>query len=212
MSAFPLHENCHEDGVFYECVNYLAHAYLSFGSDPVLLGNLISDFVKGKAVESYPEAIQRGIRLHRRIDHFTDTHPEVKRAAQYLAPAAGRYSGVFLDIVYDHFLATDEKRFTPQTLKSFSGQVYETIRDNEALLPDVFLYMFRFMEQQDWLYHYSTREGIRRSLSGMARRAQYLRDDAPVFEGFEAHYEELRRSYSVFFPELEAYAREQFAL
>jgi acyl carrier protein phosphodiesterase len=29
-------------------MNYLAHAYLSFGEPDILAGNMISDFVKGK--------------------------------------------------------------------------------------------------------------------------------------------------------------------
>jgi acyl carrier protein phosphodiesterase len=54
-------------------MNYLAHAYLSFGIPEITLGNLISDFVKGKKKNDYPAAIQRGIMLHRAIDTFTDT-------------------------------------------------------------------------------------------------------------------------------------------
>ena len=35
---------------------------------------MISDFVKGKAKENFPAAIQKGIMLHRAIDNFTDKH------------------------------------------------------------------------------------------------------------------------------------------
>ena len=31
-----------------DIVNYLAHAYLSFGIPDIVVGNLISDFIKGK--------------------------------------------------------------------------------------------------------------------------------------------------------------------
>jgi acyl carrier protein phosphodiesterase len=191
-------------------VNYLAHAYLSFGSDVVLVGNMISDFVKGKSLEAYTVGVQRGIRLHRRIDDFTDAHPVFKDARKLLAPAVGRYSGAFLDIIYDHFLAKD--RFTPDTLAAFAQQVYGVIRREETGLPPDFLAMFQYMVRQDWLYHYSTREGIQRSLEGMVRRAKYVPGDAPVYALFERHYTELGDSFRKFFPELEAYAREHFAL
>lgn len=191
-------------------LNYLAHAYLSFGSEPVLVGNLVSDFVKGNAWQDYPEDIQKGIHLHRRIDSFTDTHPECRRAKQYLSNAAGRYNGVFLDIVYDHFLATDKERFPPGSLEPFADSVYHTIRQERFPLPDFFMRMFHYMESQDWLSNYAKREGIRRSVGGMVRRARYLPDDAPVFSDFEHHYDELKKSYQVFFPELEAFARAEF--
>jgi len=193
-------------------MNYLAHAYLSFGSDDVLVGNMVSDYVKGRGWERYPPGIQKGIHLHRKIDLFTDAHPVGFSARQYLAPAAGRYSGVFLDIVYDHFLATDPVRFTPSSLATFSRNVYGILRLETFPLPPDFLRMFQYMESQDWLSGYAHKEGIRRSLEGMVRRAKYLPDGAPVYACFEDHYEELRESYRVFFPELEAYAREEILL
>lgn len=193
-------------------MNFLAHAYLSFGADAVLVGNVVSDFVKGKAWEAYPIEIQHGIRLHRLIDDYTDNHPVFKTARQYLAPAVGRYSGAFLDIVFDHFLATDAERFTPDTLAVFSRHVYKVVGARERELPAAFLQTFRYMVQYDWLYNYSLREGIARSLEGMVRRARYLPDGAPVYALFERHYEALGESYRNFFPELEAYTREHFAL
>ena len=53
-------------------MNYLAHAYLSFGDPDILAGNMISDFVKGKKKYEYPDRIQMGITLHRKIDEYTD--------------------------------------------------------------------------------------------------------------------------------------------
>ncbi len=35
-------------------MNYLAHAYLSFNDPEILVGNMISDFVKGKKKFDYP--------------------------------------------------------------------------------------------------------------------------------------------------------------
>ncbi|KAF0239868.1 MAG: hypothetical protein FD183_1294 [Chitinophagaceae bacterium] len=49
-------------------MNYLAHAYLSFNEPSILLGNMISDYVKGKKQYDYPLLIQKGIHLHRAID------------------------------------------------------------------------------------------------------------------------------------------------
>lgn len=193
-------------------MNYLAHAYLSFGSDAVLVGNMVSDFVKGKAFLDYPLPVQKGIKLHRLIDSFTDAHPVTRAAKLYLSPAVGRYSGAFLDIIYDHFLATDPARFAPGTLKVFAADTYALLNREPDILPAGFRQTLGYMETYDWLFNYSLRAGIRRSLEGMVRRAAYLPDDAPVYARFEEHYGELGDSYRVFFPELEAYAREQFDL
>jgi acyl carrier protein phosphodiesterase len=94
-----------------DTVNYLAHAYLSFGIPDVVVGNLISDFVKGKKQLEYPDSIRKGITLHRAIDTFTDTHPVTRRAKSYFRAVYGLYAGALTDVVYDHFLANDPVAF-----------------------------------------------------------------------------------------------------
>ena len=90
-------------------MNFLAHAWLSFHDPDLLAGNMMADFVRGKQSQVFSPAVQQGIRLHRAIDAFTDQHPETRRASAYLREACGRYSGVFMDVIYDHFLARDTR-------------------------------------------------------------------------------------------------------
>jgi len=85
-------------------MNYLAHAYLSFGHPGVLTGNMISDFVKGKKKFDYPAEVQQGIELHRAIDQYTDTHIATREAKQVFPAHYRLYSGAFIDVVIDHFL------------------------------------------------------------------------------------------------------------
>jgi acyl carrier protein phosphodiesterase len=95
-------------------MNYLAHAYLSFEITDITVGNMISDFVKGKQKLDYPIAIQQGIMLHRFIDSFTDSHAVTRQAKSFFKEAYGLYAGPLVDVVYDHFLANDPLRF-PET-------------------------------------------------------------------------------------------------
>ena len=94
-----------------DTVNYLAHAYLSFGIPDVVVGNLISDFVKGKKQLEYPDSIRKGITLHRAIDTFTDSHAVTRHAKSYFRGVYGLYSGALIDVAYDHFLANDPVAF-----------------------------------------------------------------------------------------------------
>ncbi len=96
--------------LFYQ-MNFLAHALLSFGDEDFLTGNMISDFVKGKRKFDYPVAIQKGIHLHRMIDEFTDFHPITEKAKELFRYDYRLYSGPFVDIVYDHFLALTKPSF-----------------------------------------------------------------------------------------------------
>jgi acyl carrier protein phosphodiesterase len=188
-------------------MNYLAHAYLSFDQPQILVGNMISDFVKGKIKFTYPQAIQNGIALHRAIDEFTDAHPATKQAKEFFRPAYRLYSGAFIDVVYDHFLALDANEFKDATaLKLFSLQVYNTLDKNFSFLPSRFQNFLPHMKEHNWLFNYQYAIGIENSFGGLARRAAYINESATAFAVFNKNYYELKDCYSIFFPSLKKFA------
>lgn len=185
-------------------MNHLAHAYLSFRQPELITGNLIADFVKGrKNLDGYPAGIQEGIRIHRAIDTYTDHHPVTGRAKLFFRASCGLYSGVFTDLVYDHFLAADPERFPDDALYSFARYVYTEVNQRTSLLPPAFLQMFRYMQEYNWLYNYRTTDGIASAIKGVARRAKYLETDGNIiFAAFMEHYDALKTCYQEFFPQL----------
>ena len=191
-------------------MNFLAHAYLSFNHPEILVGNMISDFVKGAQKLSFSGMIRKGISLHRSIDGFTDTHPATRKAKIYFQPAYRLYSGAIVDVLYDHFLATDQTIFPGRSLKEFSTQTYQHLADHAAQLPSRFVPVFTYMRSEDWLYHYSTREGTRKSLAGMVRRATYISDSQPAYELFLEHYTALGACYQEFFGDVKLFAKQNF--
>jgi acyl carrier protein phosphodiesterase len=215
-------------------VNYLAHAYLSFGIPEIVVGNLISDFVKGKKQFDYPDRIRTGITLHRAIDTYTDTHPVTRQAKSYFRSAYGLYSGALIDVAYDHFLANDPLSFPPTgghgqltgghgqplapaafgredhpALAAFAQLTYQQLAAREAVFPERFARIFPYMRDQNWLYHYRFKEGIFRSFAGLSRRAAYMAGPEQACRLFEAHYAELEACYREFFPALTAFAGQE---
>jgi acyl carrier protein phosphodiesterase len=189
-------------------MNFLAHAYLSFEEPEILVGNMISDFVKGRKKLDYPEAVQKGIILHRAIDTFTDDHPSTKEAKQFFKEAVGLYSGAFVDVAYDHFLANDENQFTEAALKDFCSRTYKVLRDHQSILPPRFLQMLPFMISQNWLYNYRNLWGAENSFAGLARRAKYLDSSGLAFAALKEHYTSLQKCYNDFFPVVKQFASE----
>ncbi len=187
-------------------MNYLAHAWLSFGDPEILAGNMISDFVKGKKKFDYPLKVQNGIDLHRRIDEYTDYHPATKTAKQYLKEACGLYAGSFTDIIYDHFLANDTHEFEEGALEAFAEKTYDQLDPFKNLLPPEFGRFLYYMRNQNWLLNYRYPKGIQRSFEGLVHRAKYIKDPQPVYDAFIAHYEELKNCYDLFFPNLKTFA------
>jgi acyl carrier protein phosphodiesterase len=191
-------------------MNYLAHAWLSFKQPEIVVGNMISDFVKGKKRFDFPPEIQKGIMLHRSIDAFTDEHEATKRAKQFFKPATGLYAGAFIDIVYDHFLATDISEFENKNdLFRFSQFVYDTLDDHSMVLPEKFAHVFPYMKKDNWLFNYSAFWGIERSFGGLMHRAKYLEKNDAVFECFRDNYDALKICYELFFPSLKSFVINQ---
>lgn len=191
-------------------MNYLAHAYLSFNDEEILVGNLVSDFVKGKKKFDYKEGIQKGITLHRAIDTFTDSHEATKIAKEIFRPCYRLYSGAFVDVVYDHFLATDVSEFNEESLKEFSENVYKMVDRHANELPERFARMFPYMKSQNWLFNYRTRWGTESSFGGVVRRARYLEESETAASLFEKHYDGLKQCYRVFFPDVKSFAYRLF--
>ena len=192
-------------------MNYLAHAYLSFGDPEILAGNMFSDFVKGRKKFDYPTRIQAGIELHRAIDQFTDDHPATKNAKKFFKAAYGLYSAPFIDVVYDHFLARDESIFSGDELKFFANGTYKQLDELQAFFPDRFRNLYPYMKSQDWLSNYQYAEGIFRSFGGLVYRARYMTDPEPAIQIFLEQYEPLRQCYREFFPSLKVFALEIFS-
>lgn len=190
-------------------MNYLAHAYLSFNEPEILVGNMISDFVKGKKQFDYSAGIQKGITLHRFIDEFTDDHPSTKDAKEVFRSDYRLYAGAFTDVVYDHFLAIDANEFTDTLLLSFTQTTYHQLTNYTSVFPERFQKMFPYMQQQNWLYNYRFRWGIERSFGGVVRRSAYLTESSKAFELFEIHYDFLKECYKKFFPAVKQHAREK---
>ena len=192
-------------------MNYLAHAYLSFNDPEILVGNLISDYVKGRKKFDYSTRIQDGIALHRAIDSFTDDHPVTKEIKKIFADVYRLYSGAFMDVVYDHFLAKDKSLFAgDDKLMSFSLNTYEMLEVYELVFPEKFRMMFPYMKKFNWFYNYQFEKGIERSFEGVARRAVYLDESEKAYQLFIKNYQLLENAYQQFFPELLAFAKNEF--
>jgi len=184
-------------------MNYLAHAYFSHNEPATMVGNLISDFIKGKKQYDYPDEIQKGIRLHRAIDSFTDAHPAVSEAKKVFRADYRLYAGAFVDVSFDYFIANDHHLFASEDdLLRFSQTAYSSLRHHAMLIPEMARGYFERMQQQNWLYNYRTVWGIQKSFGGIVYRSAYLTDSAKAAVLFEENLSILQQHYHDFIPGL----------
>lgn|SRR5690606_3356962 len=188
-------------------MNFLAHIYLSGDDTLVAIGNFIADGIKGKDYKTYPKAVQTGILLHRAIDTYTDAHPVVRKSTKRLHENYGHYSGVIVDILYDHFLAKNWEKYATVPLPVFAERFYDTLEDNYALLPHRIKHLMPYMIADNWLVSYASTEGIAKVLEGMNRRTKNVSGMHKAVEELELFYSEFETEFSMFFDDLIAYSK-----
>lgn len=185
-------------------MNFLAHIYLSGSFDNVMIGNFIADAVKGNQLQKYHPDIRKGIMLHRKIDHFTDTHPVVAKSKLRLRAEYGKYAAVIVDIYYDHFLARQWASFSDIPLPEYSLRAYRCIQNKLWSLPQKVQFLFPHMVQGNWLVNYSSLEGINRTFSGMSKRTTFPSGMETAVIALQENYSSYQYEFLEFFPEVKA--------
>lgn len=183
-------------------MNYLAHIYLSGTNDLITIGNFIADGIKGKSYKKQSTEIQIGILLHRHIDTFTDAHPTFRKSTKRLHKKYGHYSGIIVDILYDHFLAKNWNKYSEVPLDIFVENFYNLLEHHYEWLPLRIKKMMPYMMTDNWLLNYASIDGITQILQGMNRRTNNLSGMHEAVNELELFYSDFETEFSSFFDEL----------
>ena len=183
-------------------MNFLAHIYLSGNNEAVTIGNFIADGIRGKKYLKYPRDIQTGILLHRQIDTFTDAHKTVRLSIKRLHKNYSHYSGVIVDILYDHFLAKNWSKYCNLPLAEYVDNFYISLENNFEILPKRIQKMMPYMIADNWLLSYASIEGITKVLEGMNRRTQNRSQMNLAVNELKEFYNEFEDEFTCFFDEL----------
>ncbi|HLW32088.1 MAG TPA: acyl carrier protein phosphodiesterase [Aequorivita sp.] len=190
-------------------MNFLAHIYLSGDEEEIIIGNFIADGIKGNRYLKYPPNIAKGILLHRAIDTFTDAHPTVRKSTARLHKNYGHYSGVIVDILYDHFLAKNWSQYCITPLEEFAQNFYALLQKHFTQLPTRIQKMMPIMIANNWLLSYATVEGIGKILTQMNIRTQGVsKMDKSVNELVE-FYDEFEADFTSYFEELREFSKQK---
>ncbi|ACB53968.1 DUF479-containing protein [Crocosphaera subtropica ATCC 51142] len=197
-------------------MNYLAHLLLAENTPESRIGNLLGDFVKGRIdpkISPYSQDIIKGIKTHLKVDQFTDNHEIFKRSKQRIYHSQGRFSGVLIDVFYDHFLANNWQLFSSEKLEIFADNTYTILRKNYYQLPEKLQLILPRIILENWLVSYRKIEGIKRTCQRLAQRIKRPNNcahrRADLFEiahyDLQENYQELESDFLLFFPKLVKY-------
>lgn len=193
-------------------MNYLAHIYLSGDSEEIKVGNFIGDFVKGNQHQQFPEQVAYGIILHRRIDSFTDHHAIVRECIHLLRPGYGKYAGIVTDIFFDHFLASNWKDYSLDSLNHFTKNAHAIFLSNFKLLPFRVKQFLPFLIYHKRLESYAKRENIFTVLEIMSHRTSLPANSNWAMQILNQEYDQFEVLFRSFFSELINYVESDFGV
>lgn len=183
-------------------MNHLAHVLLAGPRAHARLGAMLGDFWRGAADPDWPRDVEAGVRLHRKMDVYTDSHPVVAEARRLFEPPLRRYAGILLDVHFDHVLARDWTTHADQPLAALSADVLAQLAANAAWLPENLNRFAGYMQRHGLFGAYARRDVIGQVLAGIGAR---LRHENPLAEAAATlwrHAAALDEAFARFFPDL----------
>ena len=190
-------------------MNFLAHIYLSGNNDLLKIGNFMADGIRGNDYMQFPDEVMKGILLHRQIDTFTDSHPVYRKSKHRLHEKYGHYSGVIMDILYDHFLAKNWKKYSDEKLEEYVANFYQSLEDNYKILTPKTKNLLPYMIDSNWLVSYETIAGIEMILFQMDYRTKHKANMQEAVVELQEFYTEFENEFTIFFKELITFSNQK---
>ena len=193
-------------------MNYLAHFHLAWPDEGLVAGGLEGDFLKGPLRGELPGDLERGVKLHRAIDAYTDQHPVVVQLRRDLPKNLRRYAGILIDLSFDHYLSLHWSRFSDTSLADFNTCTYCTLVEHEASLSQGARMMLARLQEYDVLNLYLAWETVPATAKRIGERFKRHNPFIDVDRGLSPLKGALEHTFLNFYPQLQSYSKAQAKL
>ena len=190
-------------------MNLLGHLYLSQNESPeARLFNLLGDRFKGRGYTILSTEAQKGIQMHRAIDHFMDSHPAVAQLKQELSTTLPKVSGIALDIFFDYILASEWPRFHQDSLPDFLDTFYSTSKKSQKQIPVDYSNWVLSLQENRYIHRYNHFESVVAISEHLHRKLKFKTEiyTAPIIfskfesnirQGFEEYIQDARENFII---------------
>lgn len=184
-------------------MNYIAHIHLGQASGTSLVGNFLGDFIKGRDLSYLAQDIRLGVQLHRRIDSYTDTHPDIQLLKEEFPSPIRRMSGVILDVYFDHLLMRNWQTFSDISVEQTFEDFYTQLENWGSPTSKGFIKTRERLLQYRWLIDYKQEQTCHRAYTAIENRLKGKVEFADRGYDFVSHNrKELEYVFQSFYPAL----------
>ena len=187
-------------------MNFLAHFHLAWPDEGLVAGGLEGDYYKGPLRGELPDAIERGVRLHRAVDAYTDSHPLIAQLRRELPGGLRRYAGILIDLSFDHFLSKYWENYCDIPLPQFNAGVYRTLQSQQHALSFGSRRMLARLVEYDLLGLYLDWDAVPASAARIGQRLRRSNPLADVGPQLTPARGLLEQAFLGFYPELLAFS------
>jgi acyl carrier protein phosphodiesterase len=155
-----------------------------------------------KESNNLPNEYQKGIKLHRFIDSYTDNHENVRSVNSLLIPYVGKYAPVATDVIFDYYLARNWEIYSHQSLKEFFAQSYKIIQSHIHIAPDKVQLLTAVMIKDNFLDNYTSIKGLDFVFDKLNKRSRYEVNFKNVLAAIEKQNESINKAFNSFYPSI----------
>tara|TARA_R110002110_G_C13470513_1_gene720830 strand:+ start:72340 stop:72969 length:630 start_codon:yes stop_codon:yes gene_type:complete len=190
-------------------MNFLAHFHLAWPDAGLVAGGLEGDFCKGPLCGKLEAGIERGVKLHRAVDAFTDNHPLVAQLRTELPSPLRRYAGILIDLSFDHYLTIHWSMFSALPLAEFNRQIYSVLQAHERALSPGSQRMVQRLIEHDILGLYHNWDTVPASAARIGQRFSRFNPFLEVDRDLAPMKKRLEEVFLAFYPQLIEYSAQQ---
>lgn len=189
-------------------MNYIAHIHLGVHTETSLLGNFLGDFVKGSSFLELPIPLQHGIKLHRKVDQYTDAYSEVIDLKKHFPASLRRMSGVVLDIYFDYLLLKHWTQFSKQVPEACFSAFYQELEQTQLSIPGSYNGVKSSLLEHRWLANYKHLSTCLRAFYSIEKRlrGKVVFAEQSMFY-IERNHLAIERAFLNFYPQLQDFSR-----
>lgn len=158
--------------------------------------------MRGSDLSGFPHGVEKGIRLHRYLDRFTDTHAALRVKRQTMSGLPRRFTGIVIDVLLDHYLALNWARHSDLSLELHAVNVHKALKQNHPILPERLKRFVHVLQKERILQNNVHLASIEATLERLSRRSSRFAPLALSAEQLEPIFAGLTDTFQGFYPEL----------
>ena len=186
-------------------MNWLAHIFLSEQNIDFQIGNYLNDPLKGRSWDGASKELKNGMKIHMKIDTFTDYHPTVSISKSRLREK-GLLKSIIIDITYDYFLTKNWDKFCNIPFEEFINTFYSQATEELEFLPIKAKEPVERLIKFNILNKYQNLAHLEKAFNRFDKRlsAKLLSRDtaSSYFQAVSDNIDSLESDFLIFFPEL----------